>query len=132
MFLDLSMCKKDLNTNSYPFPLLQLQFGLFLTHNILTSDDPSTDEETSTTDNILTSDDPSTDEETSTTDNILTSDDPSTDEETSTTDNILTSDYPSTDEEISTTDEGDNTTTMYIHVFYRHKIRNFLYLCEFL
>jgi hypothetical protein len=114
MFLDLSMCKKDLNTNSYPFPLLQLQFGLFLTHNILTSDDPSTDEETSTTDNILTSDDPSTDEE------------------TSTTDNILTSDYPSTDEEISTTDEGDNTTTMYIHVFYRHKIRNFLYLCEFL
>ena len=96
MFLDLSMCKKDLNTNSYPFPLLQMQFGLFLTHNILTSDDPSTDEETSTTDNILTSD------------------------------------YPSTDEEISTTDEGDNTTTMYIHVFYRHKIRNFLYLCEFL
>jgi hypothetical protein len=34
----------------------------------LTSDYPSTDEETSTTDNILTSDDPSTDEETSTTD----------------------------------------------------------------
>ena len=43
------MCKKDLNTNSYPFPLLQMQFGLFLTHNILTSDYPSTDEETSTT-----------------------------------------------------------------------------------
>jgi hypothetical protein len=86
--------QKDLNTNSYPFPLLQMQFGLFLTHNILTSDDPSTDEETSTTDNILTSDDPSTDEETSTTDNILTSDDPST-------------------------DEGDNTTKMYIYVFYK-------------
>jgi hypothetical protein len=45
-----------------------MQFSLFLTHNILTSDDPSTDEETSITDNILTSDDPSTDEETSTTD----------------------------------------------------------------
>ena len=27
-----------------------MQFGLFLTHNILTSDDPSTDEETITTD----------------------------------------------------------------------------------
>ena len=50
MFLDLQMCKKDLNTNSYPFPLLQMQFGLFLTHNILTSDDPSTDEKTRTTD----------------------------------------------------------------------------------
>ena len=69
------MCKKDLNTNSYPFPLLQMLFGLFLTHNILTSDDLSTDEETSTADD------------------------------------------PSTDEETSTTDEGDNTTTMYIHVF---------------
>jgi hypothetical protein len=71
MFLDLSMCKKDLNTNSYPFPLLQLQFGLFLTHNILTSDDPSTDEET------------------------------------------------------STTDEGDNTTTMYIHVFIKTQDQKF-------
>jgi hypothetical protein len=59
------MCKKDLNTNSYPFPLPQMKFGLFLTHNILTSDDPSTEEET------------------------------------------------------RTTDEGDNTTTMYIHVFYK-------------
>ena len=57
MFLDLQMCKKDLNTNSYPFPFLQMQFGLFLTHNILTSDEPSTDKENSTTD-----------EETSTTD----------------------------------------------------------------
>jgi hypothetical protein len=99
-----------------------MQFGLFLTHNILTSDDPSTDEETSTTDNILTSDDPSTDEETSTTDNILTSDDPST------TDNILTSDYPSTDEETSTTDEGDNTTEMYIHVFYKDTRSEIFYI----
>ena len=49
----------------------------------------------------------------------MTSDDPSTDEETSITDNILTSDDPSTDEETSTTDEGDNTITMYIHVFYK-------------
>jgi hypothetical protein len=39
-----------------------MQFGLFLTHNILTSDEPSTDKENTTTD------DPSTDEETSTTD----------------------------------------------------------------
>ena len=62
MFLDLQMCKKDLNTNSYPFPFLQMQFGLFLTHNILTSDEPSTDKENSTTDDL------STDEETSTTD----------------------------------------------------------------
>ena len=77
-----------------------MQFGLFLTHNILTSDYPSTDEVTSTTDNILTSDDPNTDEET------------------------------------STTDEGDNTTTMYIHVFYKDTTAQdqifFLYLCEFL
>ena len=82
MFLDLQMCKKDLNTNSYPFPLLQMQFGLFLTHNILTSDDPSTNEET------------------------------------------------------STIDEGDNTTKMYIHVFYKDTTAQdqnfFLYLCEFL
>ena len=49
----------------------------------------------------------------------MTSDYPSTDEVTSTTDNILTSDDPNTDEETSTTDEGDNTTTMYIHVFYK-------------
>jgi hypothetical protein len=87
-----------------------MQFGLFLTHNILTSDDPSTDEETSTTDNILTSDYPSTDEE------------------TSTTDNILTSDYPSTDEKTSTTDEGDNTTTMYIHVFYKDTRSEIFYI----
>ena len=65
-----------------------MQFGLFLTHNILTSDDPSTDE-------------------------------------TSTTDNILTSDYPSTDEKTSTTDEGDNTTTMYIHVFIKTQDQKF-------
>jgi hypothetical protein len=39
-----------------------MQFGLFLTHNILTSDEPSTDKENSTTDDL------STDEETSTTD----------------------------------------------------------------
>ena len=71
MFLDLQMCKKDLNTNSYPFPLLQMQFGLFLTHNILTSD------------------------------------------------------YPSTDEETRTTDEGDNTTTMYIHVFIKTQDQKF-------
>ena len=69
-----------------------MQFGLFLTHNILTSDDPSTDEETSTTDNILTSD------------------------------------YPSTDEKTSTTDEGDNTTTMYIHVFYKDTRSEMFYI----
>jgi hypothetical protein len=42
--------QKDLNTNSYPFPLLQMQFGLFITHNILTSDEPITDKENTTTD----------------------------------------------------------------------------------
>ena len=46
-----------------------MQFSLFLTHNILTSDDTSTDEENSTTDEEnSTTDGPSTDEETSTTD----------------------------------------------------------------
>jgi len=52
----------------------------------------------------------------------LTSDDPSTDEETSTTDD------PSTDEETSTIDEGDNTTKIYMHVFYKDTRSEIFYI----